>query len=49
MKVGKGIVKKYSREYNRTLKMVREKNTLQNKFKSQYRNKKTSTRIRKKF
>lgn len=49
MKTGKGVVKKYSREYNRTLKMVKRKNTQQNRYKSQYLNMMIYTKIKKKF
>lgn len=49
MKFGNGIVKKYSREYNRTLKNGERKNTQQSRFRLQYRKTKTSTKTRKKF
>ena len=49
MKIGHGVVKKYSREYHRTLKTGEKRNILLNKFKLQCRKMKTSILIKKMF
>ena len=49
MKIGHGTVKKYSREYHRTLKTGEKRNIQPNKFKLQYQKTKIYTQIKKKF